>query len=130
MQPAAATRGGVDARGPAARRGEEAPRRILARAAQRPPVSAEKPLKDRLTVRDDGRLALDLSDTKVIDLSPLAGAPLASLDRFGSAKELTDLSALRGLDLIELNISATSVADLTPLREMHTLEKLDMTASK
>src|SRR5205814_10131259 len=44
------------------------------------PVSAEKPLKDRLTVRDDGRLALDLSDTKVIDLSPLSGAPLAELD--------------------------------------------------
>ena len=37
---------------------------------------------------------------------------------------------MRGLDLIELNISGTSVADLTPLREMHTLEKLDMSESK
>ena len=93
------------------------------------PVSSEKPLKDRLTVRDDGRLALDLSGTKVIDLSPLTGAPLAALD-VSKSKDLTDLSPLRGLDLIELNISLTSVEDLTPLREMHTLEKLELSGSK
>ena len=93
------------------------------------PVSAENPLAKRLTVRDDGRLALDLSDTKVRDLSPLAGAPLATLD-ISKCKELTDLSPLRGLDLTELNLSGTSVADLTALREMHTLEKLEMTGSK
>jgi eukaryotic-like serine/threonine-protein kinase len=95
------------------------------------PVSAEKPLKDRLTVREDGRLALDLSDTKVIDLSPLASAPLAVLNVSSSNEqsELTDLSPLRGLDLLELNISATSVADLSPLREMHTLAKLNVAGS-
>ncbi len=61
------------------------------------PVSAERPLKERLTVRDDGRLALDLGGTKVIDLSPLAGAPLAALDVSGSKEQsdLTDLSPLR-----------------------------------
>jgi Leucine-rich repeat (LRR) protein/tRNA A-37 threonylcarbamoyl transferase component Bud32/tetratricopeptide (TPR) repeat protein len=93
------------------------------------PISAEKPLANRLTVRDDGRLALDLSGTKVNDLSPLAGAPLAALDVSGS-EELTDLSPLRGLDLTELSISGTGVADLTPLREMHTLEKLNVSGSK
>ncbi len=96
------------------------------------PVSAEKPLKDRLTVRDDGRLALDLSDTKVLDLSPLAGAPLAVLN-VSSTKErsdLTDLAPLRGIDLVELNISGTSVADLTPLQEMRGLRKLDVSITK
>jgi len=96
------------------------------------PVSAERPLKDRLTVREDGRLALDLSDTKVIDLSPLAGAPLAVLNVSASKdqSELSDLSPLRGLELVELNISKTSVANLGPLREMRTLEKLEITGSK
>ncbi len=93
------------------------------------PVSAEKPLKDRLTVREDGWLALDLSDTKVTDLSPLAGAPLATLD-LSRCRDLTDLSPLRGFGLIELNISETSVADLAPLREMHTLQKLNVSTSK
>jgi Leucine-rich repeat (LRR) protein len=93
------------------------------------PVSAEKPLKDRLTVRDDGRLALDLSDTKVLDLLPLAGAPLAALD-LSKCKDLADLAPLRGLELIELNLSETSVADLSPLSAMHTLEKLEMSSAK
>ncbi len=96
------------------------------------PVSAEKPLKDRLTVRDDGRLALDLSGTKVTDLSPLAGAPLAVLNVSGTKEqsELADLSPLRGIDLVELDIRSTSVADLTPLREMRGLRKLDVGATK
>ena len=93
------------------------------------PVSPEKPLKDRLTVREDGRLALDLSDTKVTDLSPLAGAPLAALN-VSRCKELNDLAPLRGLGLIELDLSATSVSDLTSLREMRTLEKLELSGSK
>lgn len=93
------------------------------------PVSAEKPLKDRLTVREDGRLALDLSDTKVLDLSPLATAPLATLD-LSKCKDLPDISPVRGLDLIELNISDTRVADLTPLSQMRTLEKLNLDSSK
>ncbi len=96
------------------------------------PVSAENPLRDRLTVRDDGRLALDLSGTKVTDLSPLAGAPLAVLNvsTTGETSELTDLSPLRGLDLLELNINGTNVADLSPLSGMRSLEKLEMSNSK
>ena len=96
------------------------------------PISAERPLKDRLTVRDDGRLALDLSDTMVLDLSPLAGAPIAALNvsGIGNRSELTDIGPLRGFALVELNISNTEVADLAPLREMHTLEKLNLAGSK
>jgi serine/threonine protein kinase/Leucine-rich repeat (LRR) protein len=93
------------------------------------PVSSEYPLAKRLSVRDDGRLALDLGGTKVIDLSPLVGAPLAALD-VSRSKELIDLSALRGLDLIDLNLSGTSVADLAPLRDMHRLAKLNLSNSK
>jgi serine/threonine protein kinase/Leucine-rich repeat (LRR) protein len=93
------------------------------------PVSAERPLRDRLTVRDDGRLALDLSDTKVLDLTPLSGAPLAALN-LSQCQDLSDLSPLRGLELIELNLSRTSVADLTPLRDMQTLETLDVSSSR
>jgi Leucine-rich repeat (LRR) protein len=93
------------------------------------PVSGSKPLKDRLSVRDDGRLALDLSDTKVNDLSPLVGAPLGELN-VSSCKDLTDISPLRGLDLIELNISSTGVADLSPLRDMRSLEKLALYSTR
>jgi serine/threonine protein kinase/Leucine-rich repeat (LRR) protein len=93
------------------------------------PVSAERPLKSRLSVREDGRLALDLSETRVIDLSPLAGAPLAVLD-VSKSKDLTDLAPLRGIDLLELNLGETGVADLAPLRDMRALEKLEMSASK
>ncbi len=87
------------------------------------PISAERPLAERLTVREDGRLALNLFGTKITALAPLAGAPLAVLNVDGST-ELTDLSPLTGIHLIELNITNTRVADLTPLREMHSLEKL------
>jgi Leucine-rich repeat (LRR) protein len=62
----------------------------------------------------------------------LAGVPLAVLNVSNSKKrsELSDLSPLRGIDLVELNISMTSVADLTPLREMYTLETLAVNDSK
>ena len=96
------------------------------------PVSAEKPLTKRLSVREDGRLALDLSDTKVLDLSPLAGAPLAELNVSSTKEtsELADLTPLRGLELVDLNISNTSVTNLSPLREMRTLERLDLSKGK
>jgi serine/threonine protein kinase/Leucine-rich repeat (LRR) protein len=93
------------------------------------PVPAEHPLEKRLTMREDGRLALDLSETKITDLTPLAGAPLATLSLL-RCQELTDLSPLRGLNLIGLTGAGTKVADLTPLREMHSLEKLNVDASR
>jgi Leucine-rich repeat (LRR) protein/tRNA A-37 threonylcarbamoyl transferase component Bud32 len=93
------------------------------------PVSPERPIDLRLIVRDDGRLSLDLSKTRVTDLSPLAGAPLAALN-LSHCRELVDLSPLRGLGLVQLDVSGTGVADLSPLREMHTLETLAMNACK
>lgn len=92
------------------------------------PVSPERPLKDRLTVREDSRLALDLSGTKVIDLSPLAGAPLAILN-LADCRELTDISSLRGIGLIDLDLSATSVTNLSSLSENQSLESLNVSHS-
>ena len=40
------------------------------------PISADKPLEKRLTVREDGRLRLDLGGTKIASLAPLAAMPL------------------------------------------------------
>lgn len=85
------------------------------------PIAAGKSLKRCLYVGPDGRLHFDLSGSRVTDLSPLAGAPLSHLDLSG-IKDLTDLSALRGMGLTRLLINGTSVADLSPLREMRTLE--------
>lgn len=93
------------------------------------PVSAEYPLEKRLTVREDGRLALDLSNTKVLDLTSLSDAPLAVLN-LSRCQELKDLSDLRGLKLVQLNVSLTSVADLSPIRDMQTLETLDISNSR
>ena len=91
-------------------------------------ISAERPLSRRLTVRDDGRLALDLSDTKVADLSPWP-APLAELSAAG-ASDLTSIAPLRGMKLTALNVARTKVVDLTPLRDMWTLEKLVLNGTR
>jgi eukaryotic-like serine/threonine-protein kinase len=87
------------------------------------PVSSEVPLEKRLLLRDDGRLGLDLSGTKVNDLSALSEAPLAFLNLL-DCKELSDLTPIASLALVGLNLSGTGVTDLSPLREMHSLEKL------
>ena len=92
------------------------------------PVTADQPLTKRLTVGEDGRLVLDLGGTKIADLSPLAGAPLASLALIG-ATEVTDIAALRGMALQSLNLSGTKVADLSPLADMRTLERLVLTST-
>jgi serine/threonine protein kinase/Leucine-rich repeat (LRR) protein len=100
------------------------------------PISGERPLEKRLTMRNDGRLALDLSETKVTDLTPLAGAPLASLDLSGNNvvqdlsplhdlhtleslnlyhTRISDISALGGLRLKQLKLTGCPVSDLSPL---------------
>ncbi|MFO0849911.1 MAG: protein kinase [Gemmataceae bacterium] len=89
------------------------------------PVTADRPLARRLTVRDDGLLALDLGGTKIVDLTPLEGAPLAVLDLTG-ANDLTRIDALRGMPLKDLSLSGTRVTDLAPLGQLRTLEKLDL----
>jgi serine/threonine protein kinase/Leucine-rich repeat (LRR) protein len=80
------------------------------------PVSAEKPLDKRLTVRDDGRLALDLSETKIIDLAPLSGMNLGSLDLTGCS-QITNFAPLRDFhSLTSLRVSRTKIEHLSPLR--------------
>src|SRR5262245_357324 len=44
------------------------------------PNGTDTPLDKRLTVREDGLLDLDLGETKIVDLSPLASMPLGTLN--------------------------------------------------
>jgi len=103
------------------------------------PISAEKPLKDRLTVLEDSLLGLDLKDTQIADLALLAGMPLGKLVLWNCRQiadftplrefrsltyldldgtQIADLSILRELPLEELYIGGTKVSDLSPLRGM------------
>lgn len=96
------------------------------------PVAGERPLRDRLKSWPDGKLSLDLSNSKLTDLTPLAGAPLGLLDisEPQTQGQLRDISPLRGMQLTELNMNNTSVADLSPLKGMHTLNKLGISQTK
>ena len=96
------------------------------------PVTAERPLQDRLTVREDGQLALDLSEMSILDLAQLADAPLAALNlsRCGGENEPIDLTPLGSLKLVELEMRETNVETLGPLGAMFTLEKLDISGTK
>lgn len=101
------------------------------------PISPEKPLKDRLTVREDDLLELDLKGTQMTDLAVLAGMPLGKLTLWSCRQipdftplrefrsltyldlddtQIADLSVLSGLPLEELYIGGTKVSDLSPLR--------------
>ncbi len=103
------------------------------------PISPEKPLKDRLTIREDGLFELDLQGTQITDLSPLAGMPLGKLTLWNcrliadftplrefrsltyldlDGTQLADLSILRDLPLEELSFGGTKVSNLSPLRGM------------
>ncbi|WP_193213143.1 serine/threonine-protein kinase [Luteolibacter marinus] len=113
-------------------------------------LAPDRPLAERLEVRDDGLLALDLSDTKVVDLSRLAGMPLGALDLSGCGeianfaalagfpllKSLDlqgtkpgDLAALQSLPLEDLDLSDTPVADLSPLKDCR-LEQLSIRGTR
>jgi Leucine-rich repeat (LRR) protein len=93
------------------------------------PISAERPLKDRLTVREDGLLELDLSKTKISDLAPLAGMPLGSLD-LERCGQITDITSLRQFpSLTSLNLGGTKISDLKPLRGLP-LRSLSIFGSK
>ena len=92
------------------------------------PIPAEPTLESRLTMRGDGLLALDLSDSTIADLTPLSGMPLGSL-MLQRCEKVSDLRPLENLRLKELRLVRTSVADLTPLRGMSSLELLDLNES-
>lgn len=59
---------------------------------------------------------LDISDTGVSDLSPLEGMPLEEL--YAERTRITDLSPLAGLPLKALYLNDTPVSDLTPVAGM------------
>ena len=102
-------------------------------------VSPDRPLSQRLTVREDGLLALDLGGTKITDLRLLKSMPLGSLDLNGcdeildftpladlrsltslnlAGARIGDLSSLRTLPLVRLELRATAVQDISPLQGM------------
>jgi Leucine-rich repeat (LRR) protein/tRNA A-37 threonylcarbamoyl transferase component Bud32 len=89
------------------------------------PNGTDKPLSARLTVREDGLLELDLSDTQIADLAPLAGMPLGEL-KLKKCTKVTDLSPLRGMPLTNLLAEGTGVSSVEPLRGISALQKLDI----
>ena len=93
------------------------------------PLPAEPPLDQRLTVREDGLLALDLSGTQVSDLRVLEGMPLGDLDCTGCAR-ITDLAPLRGLPLRRLRVGGTGITGISPLESLGSLEELDLAETK
>ena len=104
----------------------------------------------RLTVRDDGLLALDLGGTKVISLAAFTSMPLGSLNLNGckqiadftpisTFRSLTslhlggtgidDLAALNVLALEDINLDDTRVTKLDPLRAMP-LKKISLAGTR
>jgi eukaryotic-like serine/threonine-protein kinase len=89
------------------------------------PVPTDRPLKERLSVAETGRLILDLSGTKVTDLTALEGMPLGWLS-LSNCTEVSDLSPLRDLPLRSLDLSGTAVRELTSLSGITSLVVLDL----
>ena len=93
------------------------------------PIAADRPLKNRLTIREDGLLALDLSGTKVASLSPLKGMPLAELDCSGCSR-ITDVRPLEGMPLRRLVLQATGIYEVNILSTLDALEELNVAETK
>jgi serine/threonine protein kinase len=87
------------------------------------PIPADKPLKDRLSLAESGRLALDLSSTSLSDLSPISGMPIDSLS-LTNCRQVIDLTPLHGLLLRTLLLNNTSVRDLSSMRHQTNLVRL------
>jgi Leucine-rich repeat (LRR) protein len=90
------------------------------------PNASNIPIAERLRVAQGGMLDFNLAGTKISDLSPLHGMPLASLDLSGCS-ELRSIEALRGMPLHQLNLTRTGVTSLDPLAEVRALEDLNVT---
>ncbi len=89
------------------------------------PLPPKMPIQDRLTMLQDGTLALNLTNAPIVDLAPLEGMPLAQLNLAGCTA-LADLRPLSGLPLRTLNLDGTKITDLAPLAKMRTLKELDL----
>jgi hypothetical protein len=86
------------------------------------PVESLKPLSGINTLK-----VLSVGDSKVNDLTPLAGLKVESL--WLNKLNLPDLTPLRGLPLKELYLFDSDVADLTPLSGSP-IERLHMSGAK
>ena len=93
------------------------------------PIPPERALKQRLTIREDGLLTLDLTGTKVSDLRSLEGMPLADLDCTG-CKGVASLDPLRGMPLRRLRVGGTGIDEISPLESLGFLEELDLAETK
>ncbi|MFN0126293.1 MAG: protein kinase domain-containing protein [Verrucomicrobiales bacterium] len=89
------------------------------------PLPPNMPIEKRLTMLEDGNLALNLANAPIVDLAPLEGMPLATLNLAGCTA-FADLRPLSGLPLRTLNLDGTQVADLAPLAKIRTLKDLDL----
>ena len=89
------------------------------------PVPPANPIEKRLTMADDGKLALDLSETPIADLAPLEGMPLGVLN-LAACTTLADFRPLSALPLRTLDLSRTTIADLAPLATIGTLKELEL----
>jgi serine/threonine protein kinase/Leucine-rich repeat (LRR) protein/predicted negative regulator of RcsB-dependent stress response len=93
------------------------------------PLPPERPIAERLTLRDDGLLALDLQGTQITDLAPLESVPLGEINATGCEK-LTDLAPAGALPLVVLKLGKSGVTDLAPLAAMRSLKTLDLAETK
>ena len=93
------------------------------------PLPPETPLEKRLTITKQGELELDLSKTELVDLSPLKGMPLGTLD-LTRCDKVVDIAPLRGMPLRSLTLDGTEVIDLSPLQTMKTLRVLRLRMTK
>jgi eukaryotic-like serine/threonine-protein kinase len=92
------------------------------------PLPPKMPIGKRLTMVEDGNLALDLTNVPIVDLTPLEGMPLAQLILAGCTA-VADLRPLSGLPLRTLNLDGTKITDLAPLAKLRTLKDLDLSST-
>lgn len=80
-----------------------------------------------LDVQPDGLVNLKLKDgtTPLATIAQVAGLPLRTLDLSG-CKDLADISPLNLMPLEELNLSGTDVDDLSVIKTLKQLRKLDL----
>ncbi|MCW1916955.1 protein kinase [Luteolibacter sp. GHJ8] len=77
----------------------------------------DRPWDTRLIVRPDGQLELDLSDTAIAELSPIADMPIRVLN-LRNCEHLKSIAPLQGMPLRSLILDGSGVTDLSPLKEL------------
>ncbi|MDY0167124.1 MAG: hypothetical protein RBS80_11310 [Thermoguttaceae bacterium] len=130
-EPSAGSPADVAPTEPAARGSQEesAPTPVTEEGLRAALKRANPGLGDEVGVAGDGRaiLAVEAHDRNLKDITPLRGLPLVALDLARTAVE--DLEPLRGMPLRELYLEDTPVNDLGPLKGAP-LEKLYLSQTK